>query len=169
MFWHCITDYHMWPIYFIGLSWALPIIPIEQYMTLNLRAAGFDTFSVNLLTIPAYLLWIAGLLFWTRVSERINERFVLATVSQIWVLPLLVALEFLPKERNHWVVWILTVLLTSQPYVHAIFVATASRNSGSVRTRAFSAALYNMSCQASNIIGSNVSALRKMSCFCNMY
>lgn len=159
MLWQCLTDYHMWPIYLIGLSWEIPKVPISQYITLNLRAAGFDTFQVNLLTIPAYVLWIIGLIFWTRLSERLNERFLLSTVSQIWMLPILIALEALPPHRNHWVTWILTVLLFAQPYVHAILVGLGSRNAGSVRTRTVSAALYNMSIQLGGIIGSNVSLL----------
>ena len=133
------------------------MIPIGQYITLNLKAAGFDTFEVNLLTIPAYVIWIINLIFWTRMSERINERFLLSTISQIWVLPLLIALELLPPDRNHWATWVLTILVFAQPYVHAILVGLASRNSGSVRTRTVSAALYNMCLQASNIIGANVS------------
>jgi hypothetical protein len=28
MFWECLTDWHMWPIYLIGLSWLLPNNPI---------------------------------------------------------------------------------------------------------------------------------------------
>ena len=42
------------------------------------------------------------------------------------------------------------------PYFHAVFVALASRNAGSVRTRTVASALYNMAVQASNIIGINI-------------
>lgn len=24
MLWNCVCDYHMWPIYLIGLSWTIP-------------------------------------------------------------------------------------------------------------------------------------------------
>ncbi|WPH03473.1 Hypothetical protein R9X50_00635300 [Acrodontium crateriforme] len=156
MFWQCLCDYHMWPIYLIGLSWLLPSVPIQAYLTLELKALGFSTFETNLLTIPAYVIFIFGLLFWTWVSEKLNERFLLATVSQIWVLPLLIALEVLPKTRSPWVGWILAVLLYAQPYFHAVIVAITSRNAGSVRTRTVASALYNMFVQASNIIGNNI-------------
>ncbi|KAI7701947.1 MFS general substrate transporter, partial [Hortaea werneckii] len=53
MFWECLCDWHMWPIYLIGLSWMLPSIPMNQYITLTLKSAGFGTFETNLLTIPA--------------------------------------------------------------------------------------------------------------------
>ena len=128
----------------------------RKYITLNLKAAGFTTFEVNLLTIPAYVIFIINLLVLTWLSEKLNERFLLASISQIWVLPLLIALEVLPATRSHWVTWILSILLFAQPYAHAIIVAITSRNAGSVRTRTVASALYNMSVQTSSIIGSNV-------------
>lgn len=174
-----------------------------QYITLILKSAGFTTFQINLLTIPAYVLFIVNLMWVTWLSEKLNERFLLGTISQIWVLPLLIALECLPTPRNHWVAWVLAILLFAQPYVHAMLVAITSRNAGTVRTRTVATALwvaphpffkslsifstvvflppllarlhysalcitwaadanardasrYNMSIQASNIIGANV-------------
>ncbi|GAM85159.1 hypothetical protein ANO11243_031630 [Dothideomycetidae sp. 11243] len=146
----------MWPIHLIGLSWCLPSVPMSAYLTLQLKSAGFTTFETSLLTIPAYVIFIIGLLTVTWVSERINERFLLATVSQLWCLPILVALLTLPIPRHHWVTWTLSILLYAMPYVHAILVAITSRNAGSVRTRTVASALYNMCVQASNVIGINI-------------
>ncbi|RMY73939.1 hypothetical protein D0862_14209 [Hortaea werneckii] len=156
MFWECLCDWHMWPIYLIGLSWMLPSNPMNQYITLTLKSAGFGTFETNLLTIPGCVIFIVGLLFWTWLSEKLDERFLLATVSQLWMLPLLIALLCLPTDRSPWVSWILAILLYAQPYVHAILVAITSRNAGSVRTRTVASAIYNMCVQASSIIGSNI-------------
>ena len=47
-------------------------------------------------------------------------------------------------------------MLLAYPYCHAILVGLASTNSGSVRTRSVSAALYNMLVQVGNVIGFNV-------------
>jgi hypothetical protein len=157
MFYECIRDYHMWPIYLIGLTWLIPNNPITAYLTLQLRAVRFNTFQTNLLTIPAYVLFIVQLLFWTWVSEKINQRFLVGLVSQIWALPLLVALELIPAKASHWAKWALSVLLVGSPYVHAILVAITSRNAGTVRTRTVASAMYNMCVQASSVIGTNVS------------
>lgn len=111
-----------------------------------------------MLTIPAYVLFIIMLLAIVWVSEKINQRFLLGAFTQVWCLPLLIALEVLPATRSKWVSWALSVMLFAEPYIHAVLVALCSRNAGTVRTRTVASALYNMSIQASNIIGTNVSA-----------
>jgi hypothetical protein len=156
MLWECLADYHMWPIYLLGLGWLIPSTPMTAYLTLQLRSLGFGTFETNLLTIPAYVLFILQLLFFTWLSERLNQRFLIGLLSQVWVFPLLIALEFLAKNVSPWARWTLSTLLVGHPYVHAILVAITSRNAGTVRTRTVASALYNMTVQASNIIAQNI-------------
>ena len=96
------------------------------------------------------------MIFFPWLTEKLNERFLLATISQFWVLPCLIALELLPKDRSQWATWILVVLVFAEPYFHPVIVAITSRNAGSVRTRTVASAIYNMTVQASNIISSNI-------------
>ena len=49
--WDCARDYHMWPIFALGLVWSIPTSPMTSYLTLQLRSLGFDTFQTNLLTV----------------------------------------------------------------------------------------------------------------------
>ncbi|KAL5360068.1 major facilitator superfamily domain-containing protein [Aspergillus floccosus] len=156
MLWRALCDYDMWPIYLLGLTWMIPNTPATSYITLNLKSLGFTTFHTSLLTIPAYVIFILNLLFWTWVSERFNQRLLLGVVSEFWCLVLLIALAVLPDGASPWARWILNVLLIGAPYVHAIIVAMTSRNAGSVRTRTVASAVYNMMVQASNIIGNNI-------------
>jgi hypothetical protein len=146
----------MLPIYLIALSFGMPTNPMSAYLILQLRDLGFDTFQTNLLTIPAYLLFISQLLFWTWLSEKWNQRFLIGLSSQIWAFPLLLFLEYMPANTGHWIKYAVTALLVGHPYVHAILVAITSRNAGTVRTRTVASALYNMLCQASSIISQNV-------------
>ena len=132
------------------------ITQVTAYLSLILKSLNFGTFETNLLTIPAYVIFIINLLFWTWVSEKINQRFLTGLVSQIWCFPLLVVLEFLGVGASRWGRYVLSILLVGAPYVHAINVAITSRNAGSVRTRTVASALYNMTVQASSVIGSQI-------------
>ncbi|OGE54228.1 hypothetical protein PENARI_c006G05855 [Penicillium arizonense] len=156
LLWRALKDYDMWPIYLLGLSWCIPNTPATSYISLELKSLGFSTFHTNLLTIPAYVIFIINLLSWTWISERFNQRLLLGVGAEIWALVLLIALELLPADSSTWARWILLVLLIAMPYVHAIIVAITSRNAGSVRTRTVASAVYNMMVQASNIIGNNI-------------
>jgi hypothetical protein len=51
MLWDTFSDYDMWPIYLIGLTWGIPNQPMTSYLTLQLRSLGFGTFETNLLTV----------------------------------------------------------------------------------------------------------------------
>lgn len=158
LFKKALTDYDLWPIYILGLTWVIPMTPPQAYITLTCKALGFDTFETNLLTIPAFTLFILQLLFWTWLSEKINQRLVVGLIAQIWAFPLLVSLVVLPKTfpSSNWVKWLLSTLLVGHPYPHAIIVALTSRNSGSVETRTVGSSLYNMAVQAANVFSTQI-------------
>lgn len=121
LLWEALKDYDMWPIYLLGLTWTIPNTPAQSYITLLIESLGFDTFQTNLLTVPAYALFIVQLIFWTWLSERINNRFVIVLICQLWMLPVLIALEVLPGGPAHtWARYVLNLLLVGYPYVHAI-------------------------------------------------
>ena len=169
-------DYDLWPLYVISLTLLMPTNPPQAYLTLNLRSLGFGTFETNLLIIPVYALFLAQLIFWTWASEKINNRMSIVLFYSFWCLPLLLALEFLPSTASPWTWYAISGLLIAFPYVHSIngkwlpqfrsstgselilcrIVSLTSRNAGSVRTRTVGSALYNMICQASAVISSNV-------------
>ena len=125
LLWKALKDYDMWPIYLMGLTWLIPTQPITAYLTLIIRSLGFNTLHTNLLTVPADTLFILQLLFWTWFSEKINSRFLVVFVAQIWALPLLITLVLLPANANAWVRYAVSVLLYGFPYAHAV-VGTSS-------------------------------------------
>lgn len=174
LLWYALCDWDLWPIYLFGFTLLIPVQPVTAYMTLNLRALGFDTFQTNLLTVPAYVLFFIQLIGWTQFSERFNNRFFTVFIYSVWVFPLLLALELLPSTASPWSWYAVTALTIGYPYVHSILgmclsdrkswfgtnaqtVALTSRNAGTVRTRTVGSAVYNMTVQASSIIASNVS------------
>lgn len=100
-------------------------------------------FAINLLVI-------------TWLSRHFKERALISSIAELWMLPWLVALVLIPASASPWVRYGLLTGLLSYPYCHAILVAWNAQNSNAVRTRAVSAALYNMCVQSGNIIGSNI-------------
>ncbi|KAF4916860.1 putative transporter [Colletotrichum viniferum] len=156
LLWSALCDWDLWPIYLYGFTLLIPVQPVTAYMTLNLRALGFDTFQTNLLTVPAYVLFFIQLIGWTQFSERFNNRFFTVFIYSVWVFPLLLALELLPSTASPWSWYAVTALTIGYPYVHSILVALTSRNAGTVRTRTVGSAVYNMTVQASSIIASNI-------------
>lgn len=121
LLWSALKDYDMWPIYLLGLSWTIPNQSATAYLTLILRSLNFDTFKTNLLTVPAYVLFTLQLLLWTWISERINNRFLIIFICQVYMFPLCIALEVLPAGQAYaWGRYTLNIMLVGFPYVHAI-------------------------------------------------
>ena len=132
LLWASLTDYDMWPVYLIGLTWTIPFTPETSYLSLTIRSLGFDVFQTNLLIIPSSVLFILQLLFWTWFSEKFNQRFFVGFISQIWVIPLLVALTTLPLKfaGSAWARYALTSLTVGYPYAHAMLGRLATCHRG---------------------------------------
>ncbi|KAM0332511.1 hypothetical protein ACHAQA_002794 [Verticillium albo-atrum] len=156
LLWSSLTDVDLWPIYLMGFTVLMPLRPVMAYFTLTLRGLGFTTLQTNLLTVPAFAIFIFQLIFWSRVSERINNRFLIISFCSVWLFPMFMALAFLPGDVNAWSKYAVLALIIGYPYVHSILVGLTSRNAGSVRTRTVGSAVYNMTVQTSSIIGSNI-------------
>ncbi|KAK3900016.1 major facilitator superfamily domain-containing protein [Staphylotrichum tortipilum] len=156
LLWKAIKDWELWPLYLIGLTAYIPPSPPNTYLSYILRKLGFSVFQANLLAIPSQFLFAVNLLIITWVSKRFGERAIVSSLSNIWIFPWMVALVLLPADGSPWARYAVLTGLLSYPYCHAILVAWNAKNSNAVRTRAVSAALYNMFVQSGNIIASNI-------------
>ncbi|EKJ68490.1 hypothetical protein FPSE_11498 [Fusarium pseudograminearum CS3096] len=154
--WKAVKDWEQWPLYIIGLMVYIPPSPFATYLSFILRQIGFTVFQANLLAIPSQFLFAVNLLIITWLSGRVKERSILSSISNIWIFPWVLALVVLPADISPWVRYALITGLLSYPYCHAILVGWNAKNSNSVRTRAISAALYNMTVQSGNIAASNI-------------
>ncbi|KAL2259279.1 hypothetical protein VTK26DRAFT_7105 [Humicola hyalothermophila] len=157
LLWKSLKDYDLWPLYILGLTFQIPMVPPAQYLTISLRGLGFDTFQSNLLTIPYTVMHMITMLAATYVAESIGELTFVAASGQIWALPFLIYLNVVDTSNvNRWVIYAVTTLLLSYPNPHPIQVGWNSRNSNAVRSRTVSAACYNMFVQASGVIAANI-------------
>lgn len=134
----------------------IPPAPPNTYLSFILRQIGFSVFKANLLAIPSQFMYAMSLLLVTWISVKWKERSILSSLSNIWIFPWILALVVLPAKSNPWIRYALLTGLLSYPYCHAILVGWNAKNSNSVRTRAISAALYNMFVQSGNIVASNI-------------
>ncbi|KAK7208259.1 major facilitator superfamily domain-containing protein [Myxozyma melibiosi] len=151
-----LLDYDLWPIYIIGLVFDMTTSTVDTYLTLTLRSIGFDTFQTNLMVLPKQFLHLFTLLGVTYLSQVTDQRSLMGLGAQIWALIFLIPLRTFTSSTGRWTKYVITTLLLSSPYTHAIQVGWTSRNSNSVRTRTLSAAMYNMFVQLSGIISSYI-------------
>lgn len=156
LFWKTLKDWEQWPLYLIGLTAYIPPAPPNTYLSYILRQLGFSVFEANLLAIPSQFLFAVNLLIITWISEKFKERAIVSSSSNIWIFPWLLALVVLPASTSPWIRYALLTGLLSYPYCHAVLVGWNARNSNSVRTRAVSAAMYNIFVQSGNIVASNI-------------
>lgn len=155
--WKSITDFDLWPIYFIGLIAFIPSSTVNSYLTLTLKQMGFSTFDTNLMTIPASVLHIITLLTITKISEVVKQKCYVILINPIWSIPCLAILRWWKGNYDdRWGTWVLVTIFLSVPYIHAINVSWCSRNSNSIRTRAVSACLYNMLVQLGGVCASQI-------------
>lgn len=178
LLWKSLSDYDLWPLYIIGLTFQIPASPPTQYLTLILRGLGFDTFRTNLLAIPYTFFHMCSMMAMTYAAEIWHELTITALLGQIWVFPFLVYLATNDITKiDKWVAWAFLTLLLSYPSgklssrdftygltdrsplavtAHPLQVGWNSRNANTVRSRTVSAAVYNMFCQTSGIISANI-------------
>ncbi|KAK6197473.1 allantoate permease [Scheffersomyces amazonensis] len=149
-------DYDLWPIYSIGLIAFVPTGAMTNYIPIIYRGQGLTTFQTNLLLIPHYILHITFLIQITKLSERLNQRALVAILAPIYLIPLLIFFKTHRDTLTTTGIWLVSTLISGGPYIHAICVSWVSRNSGSIKTRSVSAAVYNLIVQAGGIISANI-------------
>lgn len=133
-------DWHLWPIYLIGILMWIPVTPVSYYLQLSFKELGFSTIQANLLAVPYGVLSIINVVLVAILSELVDNRSFVGMIQFIWIAPCLIALVAI-KNIGGWQYFAILTVLLGYPYVHAVQVAWCSRNAGSIRTRTVSASL----------------------------
>lgn len=152
-----ITDYDLWPIYFIRILGDIGTTPVSNYLTLTLRKLGFSTFKTNALTIPYNIISLVVMVITGYVSEIINQRALSIAVTPIWIIVCLFPLRYWPGSQvNIWGTYALLTVLLGRAAIWPITITWCSSNSNGVRSRAVSAALVNIFSQSAALISANI-------------
>ncbi|ETS62765.1 hypothetical protein PaG_02507 [Moesziomyces aphidis] len=149
----------LWPVYLLGLVVFIPYSPPQTYLSLILKQLGYGTLDANLLAIPSQFFFAFNTIWYTWLSARFNERGIMASLSNVWNISFLIPLYLLKhssSEHYNWIRYGLITALTSVPYCHPFLIGWVSQNSQSVRNRAVSLCLYNMSVQVGSILSTRV-------------
>lgn len=154
--WLTLSDYDIWPILIQGILAFIPFQPVTNYITLILREMGYSTFMSNILAIPGQAWFLVNLPLLVLLSRYTKEKSICVAISNIFILPFIIALVVLPNNTNNWVKYVLLTGILSQPYAHAILAAWVSQSANSVRARAVGTSLYNMSYQVGSIIATQI-------------
>ncbi|OAQ61526.2 hypothetical protein VFPPC_16522 [Pochonia chlamydosporia 170] len=154
--WEALTTYDLWPIFILGIFVWIPFQPTANYLSLTLRNLGYTVFESNLLAIPGYALFAINTVALGWLSERFNERLLIAAGSNIWMLPFFIGLICIKPDANPWVRYALLTGINGIPYTHSIIVGLVSRNAKAVGRRAVAAAVYNMTYQVGSIAAVNI-------------
>ncbi|BGP08289.1 hypothetical protein JCM10049v2_004136 [Rhodotorula toruloides] len=156
LLWKSACDYDLWPLYLLGLTFDIPGNPISYYFQISMKSLGFSTVMANVLAVPNTIISIVTLLLLAIASELTNNRWAICAIQNVWFVACLIPLRMLPDPISPWTYFALATVLLGSPYAHSVQVTWCSRLAGSVRTRTFSASLYNMAVQTSAIIGANI-------------
>jgi hypothetical protein len=116
LLWTSLKDYDLWPLYLIGLTAQIPVVPPMQYFTINLRRLGFNVLVTNLLTVPSTFVSASLLFVLTYLSEKWNERSLTSMTVQFWKLIFLIVLYLVDITKlNPWVAYTFLALLLCSP------------------------------------------------------
>ncbi|KAK9446555.1 major facilitator superfamily domain-containing protein [Limtongia smithiae] len=151
-----LSDYDLWPIYIIGLTFQMSTTIVSTYLSITLKGLGFTTFQTTLMGLPYTVAGLFTMIAVSYSSQYFNERCFHGIFSQLWALPELVALRTFTADTARWSKYAATTVLLARPSTHAVQVAWTSQISNSVRTRTVSSAVYNITCQIGSIISNYI-------------
>jgi hypothetical protein len=95
-----MLDWHLWPIYIIGVLMWIPVTPVGYYLQLSYRQLGFSTIQANLLAVPYGVLSIINLIIIAIISELFDNRSFTGMI-QFVVSPAYAYMTFTHKSVDH--------------------------------------------------------------------
>lgn len=151
-----LSDYDIWPLLLVSLTFLIPQTPPSGYLNIILRQMGFSRNKTIFLNIPIEFTNIITMISISLISEIVDERAFICIIPQIWML-VPIAVEYAnAKWILSWGKYAIMFVLLVAPNVQGVLVSWISRVSYSVRTRTVASPMSNIGMQLANIVGQNV-------------
>ena len=155
-FFQALSDYDIWPLLLVSLTFQFPQFPMSNYVNIILRGLGFSRNETIYLNIPIEVFNAITMITISFVSEIFNERAIICMIPQIWML-IPIAIEYARADDIlAWGKYAIIFVVLSNPSVQGILVSWISRVSYSVRTRTVASPMSNIGIQLALIAAQNV-------------
>ena len=155
-FFQALSDYDIWPLLLVSLTFFIPYYPVSNYLNIILRRMGYSTNETIFLNIPIEFIYMVTMIGISILSEIVDERAFICIIPQIWML-VPIAVEYAnAKWILSWGKYAIMFVLLVAPNVQGVLVSWISRVSYSVRTRTVASPMSNIGMQLANIVGQNV-------------
>ena len=151
-----LSDYDIWPLLLVSLTFLIPQTPPSGYLNIILRQMGFSRNKTIFLNIPIEFTNIITMISISLISELVDERAFICIIPQIWML-IPIAVEYANAESIlSWGKYALLFIIIVNPNIQGVLVSWISRVSYSVRTRTVASPMSNIGIQLAGIVGQNI-------------
>lgn len=151
-----LSDYDIWPLLIVSLTFQIPQYPMSSYLNIILRGMGYSQNETIFLNIPIEVFNVITMITISLLSELVDERGFICIIPQIWML-IPIAVEYANAQTIlSWGKYAIMFLVIANPNIQGVLVSWISRVSYSVRTRTVAAPMSNIGIQLAGIVGQNV-------------
>ena len=151
-----LSDYDIWPLLLVSLTFLIPQTPPSGYLNIILRQMGFSRNETIFLNIPIEFTNIIAMISISLISELVDERAFICIIPQIWML-IPIAVEYANAESIlSWEKYAILFVIIVNPNIQGVLVSWISRVSYSVRTRTVASPMSNIGIQLAGIVGQNI-------------
>ena len=155
-FFQALSDYDIWPLLLVSLTFFIPYYPVSGYLNIILRRMGYSTNETIFLNIPIEFIYMVTMIGISVISEIVDERAFICIIPQIWML-IPIAIEYAnAKWILSWGKYAIMFVFLVAPNVQGVVVSWISRVSYSVRTRTVASPMSNIGMQLASIVGQNI-------------
>ncbi|KAK9765012.1 hypothetical protein K7432_006995 [Basidiobolus ranarum] len=123
-----ITDFKLWTHWIICVLDMTSIHTITTYTPSIIKSLGFDTYTSNALTVPAYILTLIISVLHNYYSDKHGHRSLHCVAQILLAIIGYICLQVLPDNTNKWGLYVVVIITLAAYTWHALQVAWVTEN-----------------------------------------